>query len=509
MTTGAATPSMTKNNILLLIADDLGLYTGAYGCNSVKTPCLDLLAASGTKFTNAFTSTASCSASRSCIYTGLHSHENGQYGLNTQDGAASPRQHFTTFDHVETAPLLFNHLGYQTGIIGKVHVGSSQVYPWMVREENGTRNVRWVADRCDAFFRKAKDAQSPFFLTVGFVDPHRDTSTRAGFGNEELCDGQVEIPDFKSQDVEVPSWLTDLPETRTEMVEYYKAISRMDAGIGLILEALKRQDLKDDTLVIFLSDNGPPFINSKTTMYDAGIRLPLIVRQPGGSAGVTNPNMVSFIDILPTLLDWASRNDGYSPEIPKVKGVSPPRLGRSFLPILSHREVLPEQDWPHHVYGSHTFHEIQNYWPTRFIRTRRYKYHRNLAWRLDFPFASDLYASLSFEGVRNMPRPAKIGERNLKDYVFRPAEELYDLSTDPDEVRNLAGDEQYNDIVKDLRQRLEAWQIKTEDIWVYRDGVSVTVLQRYVEKGLQIPDRLDFDAARPEINGTEVWQGTR
>lgn len=499
-----------RKNIVLLIADDLGQYVGCYGCPSIKTPNIDALAASGTRFTSAFASTASCSGSRSTIFTGLHTHENGQYGLNWF------RSHFQTFQHIDSAPRLFNQAGYLTGIVGKVHVGTEEVYPWTVREESGTRNVAWVADRAEDFFSQAKEEGKPFFLTVGYIDPHRDISTRGGFGNhEEQYGTRVPLLDVKPGDVEVPRWLTDIPETRAELVEYYKAINRLDTGIGLVYAALERQGLLDSTLIVFTSDNGPPFINSKTTLYDAGIHLPLVVRQPGSKAGVVNPNMVSFVDILPTLLDWAGLDVNLKAALdskvkPDVKHgrnvVSPPRLGRSFLPIISDSALLAEPEWQHEVYGSHTFHEMQNYWPTRILRSRRYKYHRNIAWRLDFPFAADLYASDAFEGIRNMAPPVMVGQRTLKDYIFRPPEELYDLENDPDEVRNLAEsqDAQHQELLIDFREKVTEWQRRTRDLWLYRDGQSVTVLTRYAKDGLQVPERLDFDVENPGTKGVEM-----
>ena len=457
-------PAMTQHkNILFLIADDLGKYVGCYGCKSVSTPNLDRLASQGVKFDLAFASTASCSGSRSTIYTGLHTHENGQYGLNIF------RHHFQTFPHVETAPQLFNAAGYKTGIIGKVHVGTNDVYPWEHRQESDTRDVAWVADQVDAFCESAKKEDRPFYLTVGFVDPHRDITTRGGFGNDETYDKRVSSIDLKPEDVEVPSWLTDLPETRQELVEYYKAVHRTDSGVGMILDALEKQGLADSTLVLFTSDNGPPFINAKTTLYDAGTCLPLLVRQPGGKAGITNPNMISYIDFLPTFLDWAEIKPevhGESTVQPGggfetgKKATPPPRRGRSFLPITQREDVVPESEWQHHVFGSHTFHELQNYWPTRVLRTRRYKYHRNIAWRLDFPFASDLYASYSFEGMRNASKDKPmIGSRSLKNYLFRPSEELFDLENDPEEIDNLAEDPAHKELLLQLRETLEQWQV--------------------------------------------------
>ena len=465
---------MTRN-ILLMIADDLGRMAGCYGEPAIRTPNIDALAAQGTRFDMAFTSTASCSASRSVIYTGLHTHENGQYGLHHD------HHHFMTFDYAETAPALLSAIGYHTGIIGKVHVGPASVYPWAVREESGTRDIGWVAARAHAFFNGAREAKKPFFLTVGFIDPHRD-ATRSGFGNRDF-DGDPDERMFSPDEVSIPTFLSDVPEVRLELAEYYRSAHRLDRGVGLVLDALREAGQAGDTLVVFLSDNGAPFLNSKTTLYDAGVHLPLIMRAPDAKAGVANPNLVSFIDILPTFLDWAG-----------VDATESVRRGRSLLPILA-AETLRD-DWQI-VFGSHTFHEITNYWPTRFARTPRYKYHRNVAWQLDFPFSADLYGSLSWQGIRNA-NPVTIGRRPLKHYIRRPPEELYDLVDDPFEVDNLACRADHRQILKDLRERTEAWQRATDDPWLYRDGVSVRAVRHHLEAGLRVPDRFDFDIDEPE-----------
>ena len=469
---------LSKKNILLVIADDLGKSLGCYGAPSIRTPNIDCLAAQGSIFDNAFTSTASCSGSRSVIYTGLHTHENGQYGLNHNN------HHFMTFHHVETAPKLLLDRGYRTGIIGKVHVGPDHVYPWEVRVESPTRNVDWIAKQAASFFQAAKEDTRPFFLTVAYMDPHRD-STRGGFGNSDHEVSGAD-PTYDPADVSVPHFLNDIPEVRHELAEYYRSISRVDRGLGLVMDALRGAGLDDDTLIVFLSDNGPPFLNSKTTLYDAGVRLPLIIRCPQGVPGVRNPNLVSFIDILPTFLDWAGGAT--------TQTAAPKRLGRSILPILDKSSL---QDSWLRVFGSHTFHEITNYYPTRFIRTIRYKYHRNIAWKLDFPFSTDIYASLSWEGIRNSSEPVMIGGRALKAYISRPAEELYDLEEDPAEVVNLALDPVYRELVLDFRVQLEEWQRLTKDAWLFRDGVSLLEMQGHIDAGLKIPDRLDFDVSKP------------
>lgn len=459
-------------NILLLIADDLGRMAGCYGEPAIRTPHIDALAARGTRFDMAFTSTASCSASRSVIYTGLHTHETGQYGLHHD------HHHFMTFADLPTAPALLNEAGYHTGIIGKVHVGPAEVYPWQLREESATRDVGWVAERARAYFDDRSAGRQPFFLTIGFIDPHRD-ETRGGFGNDAFG---TDDPVVDPRHVHVPPFLTDLPEVREELAAYYRSVHRLDRGVGLVLSALEAAGLAEDTLVVFLSDNGAPFLNSKTTLFDAGVHLPLIVYRPGQTPGIANPNLVSFTDLLPTFLDVA-----------EAKAATGKRRGRSLLPILEATAPLPGWDV---VFGSHTFHEVTNYWPTRFLRTERYKYHRNVAWQLDFPFSGDLYGSLSWQGIRRTD-PVMIGQRALADYIRRPAEELYDLETDPLEVVNLASDPDHAARLAGFRDRLERWQRETRDPWLYRDGMSVMAVEHHLKAGLHLPDRFDFDPAAP------------
>lgn len=473
-----------QKNILLLIADDLGKILGCYGERAVKTPCIDALANSGTLFEMAFASTASCSGSRSVIYTGLHTHQNGQYGL----GHAN--HHFMTFDTVETAPQLLRNIGYLTGIIGKIHVGPDPVYPWEIRRESPSRDVDWVAGEASEFFKTAAHGDRPFFLTVGFMDPHRD-NTRGGFANQASTDAGETI--YSPDEVSVPDFLPDILEVRAELAEYYRSISRMDRGVGLIMDALQKSGLDESTLVIFVSDNGAPFLNSKTTLYDAGVWLPLIIRNPTCGSGVRNRNVASFIDILPTCLDWAGYNQYMTGGNTQASGKSL-RQGRSLLPILQQENTDP--DWTQ-VYGSHTFHEVTNYYPTRFIRTSQYKYHRNIAWKLDFPFSTDLYASLSWEGMRNS-RPVQIGKRSLRDYIRRPPEELYDLYADPHEVNNLAQSPKHRELLLKFRKDMERWQRDTRDPWLFRDGVSLLEMQPHLDAGMKMPDRFDFEVDDPE-----------
>jgi len=438
----AGVSQAAPRNVVLMIGDDHGMQVGCYGDKVVKTPAMDRLAAQGTRFANAFAAVSSCSPSRAVILSGMFTHSNGQYGL------AHATHHFHSFHDVQSLPRQLKQAGYRTAIIGKYHVQPEETYPFtdVLPCPGGPRNVAAMAKEARKFMEAKSD--SPFFLLIGYTDPHREAK---GFANKPKYDG-IETITCKPEDIVVPPWLSDHREVREELAEYYQSISRLDQGVGLMLKAIADTGHEDDTLVIYMSDNGPPWPGAKTTLYDPGIHLPLIIRSPQQKkAGVVNEAMVSWVDITPTLLDWA--------------GVEKPAkvFGRSLLPILE--EARPE-GWDT-VYGSHTFHEVTMYYPVRMIRTRQYKYILNLAHRLEFPFASDLWGSSTWQAV--LKRGDKhYGQRTVDVYIHRPREELYDLQADPNETRNLAGDPNHAKLVADLRARLLEWQEKTNDPWLIK-----------------------------------------
>lgn len=278
---------------------------------------------------------------------------------------------------------------------------------------------------------------------MGFDDPHR--APGPSFANEGDPPGTPARLDPAS--LRVPGHLPDRPEVRSELAEYARAVGRLDAGVGRVLKALSDAGRDGDTLVMFLSDNGIPFPGAKTTLYDAGVRLPLIVRAPGVSrAGTTCDALVSFLDVAPTMLAWAN--------VPAPKAMS----GTSLLPRL---DGSPDPARTH-VFGSHQFHEVTMYYPMRSVRTARHKLIVNLAHPLEFPSASDLWASPTWQGVLKSANPM-MGRRTVAAFRNRPREELYDIVADPDEARNLAGDPAHAATLHTLRERLLAWRTATAD----------------------------------------------
>jgi N-sulfoglucosamine sulfohydrolase len=439
--------SAAPKNVLLLIADDLGFQVGCYGDPVAKTPNLDALAKAGTRFTHAFASVASCSPSRATILTGMPTHQCGQYGL----AHATHNQH--SFRNVKGLPALLGPAGYRTGVIAKLHVQPKEVYPFDVEIGGNGRNPVQIAEQTKKFI--ADCGEKPFFLLVGFTDPHRAAK---GFANDGKYPASVPAIKFDPKTVPVPYHLPDQPEVRAELAEFYESVARLDHGVGLVLKALADAKKADDTLVIFVSDNGIPFPGAKTTLYDSGIHLPLLVRKPGAKAGVVCDAMASWTDIAPTVLDWC----GVKPA--PVGKKDAPLPGRSLLPVL---ERTKTEGWDE-VFASHQFHEITMYYPMRAVRTRTHKYILNIAHGLEYPFASDLWGSDMWQGVLKRKDPL-MGKRSVAAYVKRPKEELYDIATDPNELKNLAADAGSANVLEEMRAKLAAWRNKTADPWLIKD----------------------------------------
>lgn len=431
-----------QRNVILLVADDLGLDLGCYGNKAIRTPHLDGLAKRGVRFAHAYATVSSCSPSRASLYTGLYTHQSGQYGL--QHPPHSQQAHAW----VMGLPRLLRAAGYYTGIIGKVHVGPASVYQWDIEMTKGTgRNVTAIAQRAREFITDA--GKKPFLLVVGYIDPHR---AKVGFDNEKFTKDAAEVH-YDPAKVIVPPHLPDNPAVRKDLAEYYQSATRLDRGIGLILKMLEETNQLENTLIIFLSDNGIPFPGAKTNLYEAGVHLPLIVAGPGVPRGRTNQALVSWVDIAPTVLNWC-----------QAKGPGYTLPGKSFLPILN-EDNPPGWD---SVFGSHQMHEITMMYPMRSIRTRSHKYIVNLDHAKEFPLPSDLWASPSWQSARG---EKMLGRRSVADFLHRPKEELYDLQSDPNEMKNVAGAAANAKMLMELRQRVRAWQQETNDPWtiLYRE----------------------------------------
>jgi N-sulfoglucosamine sulfohydrolase len=422
-------------NVLLLIADDWSPIAGCYGSPVIQTPHVDTLAARGTLFSNAFCTTPSCAASRANILTGHYSHTHGQYGHSHSI------HNFRTSTHMPSIPRTLIKSGYATGIIGKLHVQPFEVYPWThdyQQVDGSPRSPKGMADQAMEFFRNIGDR--PFYLHMGFSDPHRD------FGNQAEYSDYDEIR-YHPEEIPIPDFLPDHPDVRAELAEYYQSISRLDAGYGQAVETLEKCGRAEDTLIIVMSDHGMPFPGAKGSSFDSGHHCPLIISRPGANA-VENDALLNWSNIAPTVYDWC--------------GVDAPEglLERSLLPILD--EEHPP-DWEE-IFYSHTFHEVTNYYPYRALRGRKYKYVRNLYPELTTPLPSDLWLSPTWKAIESESLP--MGGRRTCNFLHQDAEVLFDIENDPVESTNLIHDPALQEIAEEMRTKVRRFRMKTQDPWV-------------------------------------------
>jgi uncharacterized sulfatase len=416
-------------DVVVFLADDLGRGDVAiHGGAEVPTPNVDRLAAAGMTFDRAFVASPSCAPSRAALLTGLDPLRNGAM-LNHARPRADARRW----------PDFFRALGYETAAFGKVahyaqvtEYGFDRASHYAFHEDDCVAAaVRWLA---------ARRSGRPLCLMVGTNWPHVPWPAAGAIG-----------PDA----VRLPPGGVDTPETRQARARYLEAVARMDRDLGAVHDAA-RAHLGPETLFVFSSDHGAQFPFGKWNLYDAGVRTPLVVAWPGRvRAGSRTGAMVSWIDLLPTLLEAA----GGAGAVPPDAGLS----GRSFLAVLrgeadAHRDA---------VFLTHSGDGAMNRYPLRGVRTGRWKYIRNLDpaaehhTHIDLARAGDgrSYWDSWVAQARTDPAAAAVVAR----YHRRPPEELYDLDADPAEQHNLAADPARAATLRDLRSRLDAWMAEQGD----------------------------------------------
>ena len=438
-----------RPNVILFVADDHGADAlGCYGNKVIETPNLDRLAREGVRFTNAYCTSASCAASRSVILSGKFGHATGSYG-HVHD-----YHHFSTYDNVKSLPVLMSASGYYTARIGKYHLAPEKVYHFDEVLEADPRSTVEMAEACE----EVLNSEQPFFLYFCTDDPHRGAPFKSepwylpnNFGNKPEGYPGVETKQYAPEDVIVPPFLPDTKEGGEELAQYYQSVSRIDQGFGKLMQLLKESGKEKNTIVLYISDNGIAFPGAKTTVYEPGIKLPCIVKDPiQKTSGTVNNAFISWVDLTPTILDYAG-----------IDAKQETFHGKSFKSIL--KDENPN-GWDE-IYASHIFHEITMYYPMRVVRHQNYKLIWNMAWRLDYPFASDLWASSTWQSIHRNGIE-QYGARKVDDYLFRPEFELFNLAVDPYESLNLANDNEYEEVLTQMKARMKAFQLQTKDPWM-------------------------------------------
>jgi N-sulfoglucosamine sulfohydrolase len=346
--------------------EDMGVQIPAYGDDTVATPNLDRLAAEGIVFERAHVVAATCAASRGALFSGLHPHQNGIMGFIDSHGFHF-REGLTTFIHALKAE------GYECGLTYKTGVKPNPPFDFKPSYKQnrltGEDSDHLVNNSVDNFryFLQHLEKGTPFYFQAQTPDTH-STWDRPEFikpGSEGWP-----YPDVDLAEVQPFDWLgDDFPMSekfRREVGTYYRAIQRVDWFVGKILALLDQFGHADNTLVIFSSDHGPShLLRGKTTPYEAGLQVPLIVRWPGvvANPGTCCSALVSFVDLSPTFQEAA--------------GVTPaPYLpGHSLIPVF--KGEPPARKYLYSSYVAHTTNQ-GSYWPTRTITDGRHKLIHNL-----------------------------------------------------------------------------------------------------------------------------------
>ncbi len=433
-----------KKNVLLLISDNQCWFDmGCYGHPLVKTPNLDALAARGVRFEQGFATTASCGPSRAVMYTGLLTHSNGQY-------AHPHREHNQQLrEDVVTVFSMLKGNGYRTGLIGKDHIKPLEKYPIDFQPKGSTRDVVTMGGQA-AEFLETTPGEEPFFLVMSYHDPHPTSIDGAGWGIVKETAGYEPVT-YDPAEVPVPGFLPDDPGVRESLAGYYQQITRMDHGVGLVLDSLKKSGREEETLVIFISDHGTSEPGAMGTHYEPGVRVPFLVWHAGlEKPGSVNRGLVAFTDLTPTILDWTDTTfDAY------------PLHGRSFLPILD----TPEPEGWDTVVLSHVGHDVFAHYPMRTLRDRRWKLIWNVLPGQEYPLPIDAFERRLWSGIRESGAKT-IGPRTVDAFLHRPRLELYDLETDPWETKNLAELPEHRDRAVAMAERLVERLTEQKDPWL-------------------------------------------
>ena len=431
---GRAAPT----NVLFCIADDASPHFGAYGCTWVKTPNIDRVAAAGIVFENAYTPTAKCAPSRAALLT-------GRYPWQLEDAA----------NHQSIFPAKFKAFTEALAEAG-VHVGSQGKTwgPGTAKNADGS-NRTWgfttsggESTKPDgAKFREflaARPAGKPFFFWFGSTNPHRAYTPDSG-----LSAGK------KPSDIEhVPAFWPDNDVVRRDMLDYAVEVETYDAQVGALLAVLEESGEAANTLVIVTSDHGMPFPRVKGHNYEMSNHVPLVVRWPAGVAGVGRraAEFVNFVDIAPTLLDVF----GVAPQKAGMQPLSGTSLGDLFQGKPAHDRSVVILGRERNDVRARPGTEAGLGYPVRGIREGNLLYLHN--------FAPDRWPCGNVElglldtddgPTKQFIEDAGDGDR-FWQFCFgkRPAEELFDLSTDADCVKNLAAEPARHADVERLHARL-------------------------------------------------------
>jgi N-sulfoglucosamine sulfohydrolase len=449
--------SRRRPNILFAISDDQSWpHTSIYGAKFINTPAFDRVANEGVLFNNVFCAAPQCSPDRASILTGRHIWQNEEAGTHASN---FPRKLEVFTDELEK-------VGYELGYTGKPWgPGNWQITGWP-RNPVGPEfnNIKYdtppqpgiannnYAENFSTFLSQKEDNR-PFFFWFGAKEPHRSYLKGCGLKNGK-----------KITDVDVPAFLPDDPEIRSDLLDYAVEIEWFDNHLQQMIALLEKQGELENTLIVVTSDNGMPFPRAKANLYEYGIHMPFAVRWGDQiSGGRTVDDLISFIDIAPTFLSAANAT------IPDAM------RGQSFLDVLLSKKSGQVNEARTQAFSGrerHTHARPNNFaYPARSIRTAQYLYIWNVKpdrWPTGNPTGSgqpegyhdiDACPSKTFI-INNREKYPVLAAASLDK---RPEEEMYDIQRDPYCLTNLAEKQEFQQIKSELSESLRKELQETGD----------------------------------------------
>lgn len=411
-----------KPNIIFIMADDLTRWdTEPYGSKDAITPTMNQLAAEGIKLNRCYQASPMCSPTRHNLLTGVYPVRSGAYPNHTfaKPGTKSIVQYLRP-------------LGYRVALSGKRHIHPDDIFDFEYLDKNRNDPEPEVVKK---FIGESVEKNQPFCLFLNFHSPHTPHTE----GNPAL---------FDENNITLPPYIADTQETRKAFVKYLAEVNYLDGQIKEILEVLDQSGLKEDTIVIFSTEQGNSFPFAKWTLYNAGIGSGIIARWPGKiKPGSESDALVEFSDFVPTFIDLAG---GETPE-----GLD----GSSILPVLM-GEKNTHKEYTYSLQTTRTIIAGSEYFPIRSVSDGEYRLILNLSPEMDFQnvVTKRNHYFIAWEN-NNDPRTREL----YKSYLKRPALELYNDIDDPYNLKNLANNPAYKEKIQNLKEKLDEWMVYCGD----------------------------------------------
>lgn len=419
-----------RPNILWISTEDMSPHLGCYGDKVAKTPNIDKLATQGIRFTNMFTTAAISAPVRAGIITGMYQTSIGCMHMRTvsyRRSAENPIAFTAVPPHYVKAFTEYMRVaGYFCTNNSKTdYQFAKDPVPASIWDECGK----------DAHYRNRQDKNQPFFAVFNWVGTHESQNWNIS---------KVKTDPSK---VNVPPYYPDNQIIRKNIAKMYDNIATLDSVVGSLISELEKEGELDNTIIFFWGDHGDGLPRSKRWLYDSGLNIPLIIKYPGKQkAGTVDSRLLSSIDFGPTVLSLAG------------------------VPVPAHMQGIPflgdQQGEPREAVYAARDRVDESYDMIRSVRTDRYLYIRNFYPDEPFPIWVPYLSKMPiYKEMLRLDAEGKLtGPQKSWFSYTRPPEELYDVKTDPFQIKNIANDPSYKEVITIMRKRQKEWTLETGDM---------------------------------------------